>query len=65
VEPWLVALFAFIKAIPILDRWMRESSKIYFDWRYAQNEREHEAALDKAQKEYDTTDLQKEIGEKL
>jgi hypothetical protein len=33
--------------------------------KFYEQEREHQAALDKAQSEYDTTDLQKEISEKL
>ena len=62
---WLAILFAVIKAIPVLDKWFEASSKQYSDWRYAVNEREAQAALDKAQKEYDATDLQRELGEKL
>ena len=62
---WLEAIFAFIKMIPILDRWFANASQVYWDWKYQKNAKEIAEAFDKAEKEYDTTDLQKEIGEKL
>lgn len=57
------ALVAFLLAV--FDRWLNAVRENEKKKKQAVNDREHEEALNKAQKEYDTTDLAKEIGEKL
>ncbi len=61
----MTTLFAIIRLIPILDRWFETASAAYFQWKYRRESVQAEEAIQKAEADMDTEDLQREVGEKL
>lgn len=62
---WISFLFAFFKAIPILDKWADRTLTAYKDWKLKHANDKVDEALDKARDEENTEDLQDRIGRNL
>lgn len=54
----VAALLAICQAVPIIDSWVQVFVKQYNEWKFKEAE-------EKARKESNTTDLQKELGKHL
>ena len=60
--PWIKAALSLVTSLPKLFSWVGSKYKA---WKYKRNKVKMDAAIEKAKKEKDTTDLQRELGKKL